>query len=284
MNFIVKYIGILSGLLLLTTSLSAQVKLNLSQLTDGETYLVSLFSETTLPAPQNTTGLVQIVLKVPADVAFELGDIKSLVPNEVWIKSARIELPKVNPDIAFICFSMVNNATTNITYQAGKETPLFIFKNIATSGCTEGLALVKNDDPEVKRMSHYYNVTQNLTVLGTRGNAYKSVLNASVKCGKGTVELASRPAKEPEFVHVFPVPSSNTVNVQWKWEDFVPENLKLIIMDAAGSEVHRMDMKENWEERQVEIDVSAWPSGLYSLRFVADNFVSSSHKIIVSKL
>jgi len=283
MKFIMRNISFLFGFTLLATSLSAQVKLNLSQLTDGETYLVSLFSETTLSAPQNTTGLVQIVLKVPADAKFEPGAIKSLVPNEEWVSHSRIELPKVAPDWAFISFSLVNSSTTNIAYQAGKETPLFMFKNTAADGCTPGLALVKNDDSVVKTVSQIYNVTQNLTVLGTQGNAYKSVLNASVSCGKDSNKLSTEFPKELEFVHVFPVPSDNVVNVRWRWENIAHKNLQLIVLDATGSEVHKMILGDTWQENQVEIDVSAWPGGLYTFRFVADDFVSAPHKIIVSK-
>jgi len=269
------------GFTLLLSSLSAQVKLNLSQLSDQETYLVSLVSETSLQAPEHTTGLVQIVLQVPAEAKFALSELKSLVPNETW-QTFTVKTPKGASKSNFLCFTLANKYTTNIDYRAGLETPLFTFKNAAANGCVDGLRLIDNDDSVVKAVSREFNITQNLTVLGARGNAFRGLRNASLDCGKNP-SLAGTANKELELVQVFPVPSSDVVDVRWKWAEASWKNMHLVVTDISGKEVYRLAMQDNWQANQVQINVSDWAVGLYTLRFVAEDFVSAPHKLIVSR-
>lgn len=255
------------GALLLTTVVSAQVKFNLAY--DGATkvYTVSLVPEVSWNAPLNMVNTAQIVLRVDAGSAFTPG-ITSLVDGLIWADNSYVEQPDVAPGYAFVCISLVNGPTNKIGFANDKEVPLFSFVNVG-GGCVGKMALLDNNDPMVQAVrAKGYNVTQNLPVLGARGNAFSGVLNSEVDCA-----LSTNTKEEPRFIDevmVSPVPADKVVNVQWTQMTEQHAVRQIVVCDAKGTEVLRERIANGAGPHSMSIQVENWQAGLYRLRFVSD--------------
>lgn len=255
------------GALLLSTMVSAQVKFNLSY--DGTTkvYTVSVLPEVTWNTPLNMVNTAQIVLRVDEGSTFTPG-ITSLVDGLIWADNAYVEQPEVAPGYAFVCIALVNGPTSKIGIANDKEVPLFSFVNVG-GGCVGKIALLDNNDPMVQAVRNKgYNVTQNLPVLGARGNAFSGVLNSEVDCA-----LSSSIKEEPRLIDevmVSPVPADKVVNVQWTQVTEQHELRQIVVFDAKGTEVLRERISNGKGPHTLTIQVENWQAGLYRLRFVSD--------------
>jgi hypothetical protein len=180
----------------------AQVKFNLSLMPDQRTYLVSMVPETTWPSPQNTVASVQVVLQTYADKAFLAGEIKSMIPGISWSDNAYVEKPSAADNHNFVCFVLNERGTNKISFEAGLETPLFTFVNLEP-GCVGIVELVENNSTIVQNVvqNDRLNITQNMTVLGARGNAYTGVVNKTTDCT--LLNTASNTGSPVENLRVF---------------------------------------------------------------------------------
>lgn len=244
----------------LSVSVQAQVKFGLSLLPDQETYLISLKAEKSWAAPANITGAVQVVLKVPANIPFTTGKIQSLIPGLSWADNALVLQPSTAPDYNFICFVLNQPGTKLIQYQEGVELPLFTFKNLEP-GRTAKLELTLNDDPLVQKVVQidHINITQNITVLGANGNAFTGVFGqaASTTTAVPQVEIL-------EKLKVYPIPAQDFV---WlNWESQAPKTElpnRLQVFSATGTLIRTFTLNQQVGQQQLQVDVSAWPAGLY---------------------
>ncbi len=261
----------------------AQVKLNLSLLPDQQTYLVSVISESTWTAPQNTVGSVQVVLRYNAGKQFIAGNIQSLIPGVTWVDNAYLESPASAPEFHFVSFVLNERGTKNIPFQQDVETPLFTFVNLADD-CIGKLELVENESELTKQVVgvDHMNVTQNITVLGARGNAYAGILNASVDCAQATSVENQQPVVKN--LRVFPVPTSNVLRVFWENLDTGNGPDKLQVTDILGRELglERKLISNAAEEQYIQLDVSDFPTGLYNGCFVTPGGDRQSFRFVVA--
>lgn len=244
----------------LSASMQAQVKFGLSLLPDQETYLISLKAEKSWAAPANITGAVQVVLKVPANVPFVAGKIQSLIPGLSWSDNALVVQPSGAPDYNFVCFVLNEPGTKQLSYQEGVELPLFTFKNLEP-GRTTNLELTLNDDPLVKKVVQvdHLNITQNITVLGAKGNAFTGIF------GQITNATTALPQVEIlEKLKVYPIPARDFVLVNWESQKSKAElPNRLQVFSATGSLLQTFALNQQVGQQQLRVDVSNWPSGLY---------------------
>ncbi len=239
----------------------AQVRFNLSLMPDQRTYLVSMVPETTWPSPQNTVGSVQVVVQTQADKAFLAGEIKSMIPGLSWSDNAYVEKPPAADQYNFVCFVLNERGTNKIPFEAGLETPLFTFVNLEP-GCIGPLHLVENSNVTVRNVvqNDRLNITQNLMVLGARGNAYTGIVNKTADC---TVLNTSSNAGSPvENLRVFPVPASNLLNISWVNKSSKSAN-SLFVSNMLGKTVALENLSEMRGEQHIQLDVSNYPTGLY---------------------
>lgn len=264
-----KNILVLLGAMLLSTALSAQVKFNLSYEESTHVYTVSVVPEVTWEAPKNMLNSAQIVLRVDANVEFTPG-ITSLVSGLTWADNAYVERPAGAPDHTFVCISLVNGPTSQISLQEGETVPLFSFVN-SGGGCAGLVTLLNNDDPMVQSVrSAGFNVTQHFALLGARGNAYAGAINAEVDCSSvtGTEEQSG---KIVDGVKIAPVPADKTVSIQWTMQKQLQSVQEMVICDAQGREVFREKVEQGMGVHTRQISVEHWQAGLYRVRFVFAN-------------
>jgi hypothetical protein len=262
MYSIFKKIALIGLVLGLTQISQAQVKFNLSLMPDQRTYLVSMIPETTWMPPQNTVGSIQIVLKMPADKAFLAGEIKSLIPGISWSDNAYIERPSSAKAYTFVCFVLNEPGTKKIPFDSGVETPLFTFINLET-GCVGSVELVENESEIVKSIvqADRINVTQNITVLGARGNAFSGILNSTTDC----TLITSTNVKNSivKNLRIFPVPASDYLHVYWNNDADGGAN-KISVSNMLGEIIAIENTNNVVGEQKVVLDVAGYSNGLYT--------------------
>ncbi|AEE49994.1 hypothetical protein [Haliscomenobacter hydrossis] len=244
---------------------SAQVKFNLTLLGDQQTYLLSMVPESSWTSPQNAVSSIQVVLKYSTERSFLAGRIISLVDGVSWADNAYVESPGSAQDYNFVCFTLNEKGTKKIPFPRGEEVPLFTFVNLSKD-CVGKIELVDNNSEIVRKVvnNDRLNITQNITVLGARGNAFAGILNSSVDCASrvtSTRDLESIVNK----LRVFPVPASDDLQIYWEnIQDKGPG--KLYISNALGDKVetHKALPSDASGEQLLRLDVSKFPSGLYT--------------------
>ncbi len=253
---------VLTGLVTcLAHTLKAQVRLNLSLLPDQQTYLVSMLPDQSWSAPMNAVGSAQIVLQMDAGKPFLAGQIKSMISGISWSDNAYIESPASAPEYNFVCFALNEAGTKSISFQAGVETPLFSFVNL-DPGCVGIVTLVENTNPLVQKVvnTDRYNITQNMTVLGAQGNAVSGNVNTSVDCSVLHTKTENSIVSN---LRIFPVPATDALLIFWELEP--GQNLnKLLVTDMIGRQMVSESMKPSVGEQKYSLDVSAFPTGLYT--------------------
>jgi len=257
------------SLLLLTLWLSGplfgQVKFNLHYEPNTAVYTVSIIPEFSCSAPKNIVGSAQIVLRVAANVEFVPG-ITSLVEGAVWADNAYIEQPGVAPGYRFVCIALASGPNKNIPVAEGQAVPLFSFINVG-GGCAGLVELLPNDDVTVQAVrSVGYNVTQHLSMLATRGEAYSGVENGSADCAvsTGSQEVWT---KIVGSVQISPVPASESVNIRWMNLADYAEHLDLVITNNTGQVIYREKINGLKGEHTQRIGVKYWKSGAYRVQF-----------------
>lgn len=264
-----KNIVMLMGAFLFSSMLSAQVKFNLTYAEATKVYTLSIIPQATWEAPKNIVASAQIVLRVDAGSDFVPG-ITSLVPGATWADNAYVEQPASAPDYTFVCIALISGPTSAIPLVAGQEVPLFSFVNVG-QGCAGSITMLTNDDPMVQAViNNRFNVTQNLAVLGLRGNAFTGLENSTVECA--SLSGVGAPAsKLIDDVKISPLPADKAVNIEWSLLSDQPGLRQMVICDVAGREILREKISDGKGQHKMNIPVANWKAGMYRVHFVLEN-------------
>ncbi len=255
-------------LLSFSSSLFGQVKFNLSYKIETQTYIVSVIPETNYTEPKNMVGSAQIVLRANFNENFA-PIITSLVDGLTWADNAYVDYPAEVPKYTFVCIALVNGPTKKIQFTTDKEVELFSFKN-AGGDCPGLIELVSNDDQIVQQVrASGYNVTQNLSVLGAKGNAYAGILNGVVECSVSGTTIAND--RNIGNIQIAPVPADRRVTITWENLHDIKQRMEIVITDSKSREVFREKVGGIKGENALNVDVSNWPSGVYNFRFQFDS-------------
>ncbi len=244
-------------LLVLGRGANAQVSLGLSLLEDGETFVVSLISQAEWPVPFNAVGAAQIVLRTEADASFTATEVTSLIPGTTWSDNVYLDDLSGTSEYRFVCFTLNEKGTRNIPFIAGEETPLFSFKN-AGGACPGELHLVNNQDSYVQEviLADQVNITQNLAVLGARGNAFEGIHTQPVSC---TTVAVKNPVSLQRFT-AFPNPVHDKLTLGWSLSGEAYIN-QLHVTTLSGKSVATFPVDNRVTE--FTFSVEQWPSGVY---------------------
>lgn len=262
---IIKIIAFCGLWLLFGSAVEAQVKFRLSLMPDGQAYLVSMYAERTWSAPLNAVGSAQVVVQIPAGIPFQAGTLTSYVPGVTWTDNAYVDDLTGTNDFRFVCFSLNERGTRQIPLQAGLEIPLFSFVN-AQGACLNGARLVEAGDPVAQAViaQDRVNITQNFTVLGVRGNAFVGTLGDGIEC-LNTTSAAEQPLVNN--LKVFPNPTSHRLFISWETAG-ERDVEKLLITDFLGQQMLARKVPPGAGGRNIELDVSGFPAGLYTICLV----------------
>ncbi len=277
----IKNMVVVGLIICLAQSAIAQVRFNLSLLPDQRTYLVSMLPDQSWSTPMNAVGSAQIVLQYKADKTFLAGQIKSLISGISWSDNAYIEKPAAAPESNFICFALNERGTKNISFLQGVETPLFTFVNLEPE-CAGVLELVDNNNPKIQAVvqNDQINITQNMTVLGARGNAFTGILNGSVDC---TVLSTVGVNSIVKNLRVYPVPATDVLQLFW---ENMPGNAatKLLVADMLGQQKTLEILTNTTGEQHLRLDVASFPTGLYTACLINTTGEKQSFRFVVIRL
>lgn len=255
-----------AALMLLFITSQAQVKFNLELLPDNETYLVSVVAEKTYATPRNMVASTQVVLRYNTDENF-IPVIETQIPGLTWSDNAQLDHNAVGSNTSFVCIALVEKASKLITFTKDQATPLFTFKN-ADGTCPGPIALVENTDADVQQCRAMgYNVTQHMSILGARGEAYAGVVNKEVDCTSSTSDTKETSISKIASVEVMPSPAETEVTINWENQIDFSKELNIVLTDPQGKEVKRVVVQQNKGKNTTTLDVRTWDSGLYQFFF-----------------
>ncbi|MCK6693065.1 MAG: hypothetical protein L6Q97_13320, partial [Thermoanaerobaculia bacterium] len=243
-------------------------------------YTVSVISEKSWTAPMNKTGSAQIILRVPAGVAF-VPAITSRIEGLVWADNAYIENLQQAPGYTFVAIAMVNGPTDKINFSEGEVTPLFDFVN-AAGECPGLVELTSNDDPLIRSVvAEGFNVTQHIAVLGARGNAYAGIATGAVDCGLVS-GAPDNTGSDIENIKVAPLPADEQVTVTWNRVSDATRDVEMAIHNISGQLIWLQSIPAGKGEFTQNIMVKDWKPGLYHLVFQsADGRHSVPHNLLI---
>lgn len=277
-----KHIVLIALAITLNHAVQAQVKLKLSLMADQQTYLVSMLSESTWEAPMNKVGAAQVVIRMEAGRPFLAGNITSLISGISWMDNAYVNSPPSAPEYSFVCFALNERGTGKIPFEAGVETPLFSFTNLEP-GCVGQIELVENKDRLIQKVVHKdrLNITQNMVVLGARGNAWSGVAGGGADCA--AVVQASNEAPIVSNLRVFPIPTTDALQITWENSEG-PTVEKLVVSGLLGRPLMLEKIIPGLKTQQISLDVSSFPTGLYTGSLVNAAGERQFFQFIVTKL
>lgn len=257
--------------------LQAQLQFNLSLLSDNETFLVSMSSETTIEAPLNRTSNGQIVLNIIGDEPFTAGNIESLVPGVTWTDNVYLEESNQPNLPRLMAFAMQESSTTNFVYEANVEVPLFTFKN-QHGACPGIIELTDNeDDVVILAKENGFNFTQNFTVLETRGNAFSSIGNSTVDCNDIFINTIEQDLVKD--VKIYPIPTAQELTIEWT-NDQNQDHLNLEVLDIHGKLLQTVSVDGITGEQKHTLNLDRLNSGVLMVRFKNDQFIGQYFKIV----
>ncbi len=277
-----KHIVLIALAIVLNHTVQAQIKLKLSLMADQRTYLVSMIPESTWEAPMNKVGSAQVVIRMESNRPFLAGNIQSLIPDVSWTDNAYVISPASAPGSSFVCFVLNEQGTGKIPFQAGVETPLFSFTNLEP-GCVGQIELVENEHRLVQKIVHEdrLNITQNMVVLGARGNAFSGVTGSAADCA--AVVQSANEIPIVSNLRAFPIPTTDVLQISWK-NNTGNEIDKIMVSSLLGNPLMLEKVIPGPEEQQARLDVSALPTGLYTGSLVNTAGERQFFQFIVTKL
>lgn len=264
----------------MTTFLHAQVKYKLTRLSDNITYQISLVSEATWAFPKNVTTTAQVTFRIPSNAHFIAGRIKSLVPETTWTDNAYLDKPNGDKNYNYITFNLQTIGTKALTFEAGKELPLFTFQNIGTS-CFGTLELVDNNAASTKAVvAGGYNVGQHISTLGANGEAFSGLADSKVEC-QGVTSVKDLENSPLSISKAFPVPASTEINIEWQISDTKVEDVQLVVQNVLGETITTIHLKNTKTIQTTKIDVHQWAEGVYNFRLISGKKVSKGKTFAV---
>ena len=254
-----KVLPIITALLFLGQTAFAQVQFKINYNADEENYVVSIVSEKTWTFPNNITGTGQVTLKVPTG-AFEPINVKYLHSEMIWEDNARSNSPDEAPEFDYVSFGLLNPGGTKPNYVAGEEIALFSFEN--AFGCTGPVELVNNaTEPFMPPNSQNANIGNQLTILGSSGEAYAGIIGDGVA---NCMTTSAQEVAEMTETSVFPKPVADFLRIDIFWErDREPAVLQ--IADSKGSIIYTESIDLNNGQNTRTLDMTYKATGVYFL-------------------
>ncbi len=254
------------------TAANAQVKFKVSR-TNADSYTVSMIPEQTLIGNRGMTGTMQVTMRTDASDGFALGQITSLQPGVQWDRGTLNKSPDGARSFDYLSIALQSMGTKGLTYEVGKEVPLFTVKNAGNPAAD--LQLIDNDkDPLVLAKQNVFNVRNHISVLGFgHRNAYT---------GNTIDELGGN--SQVGLQQVFPNPASQRITVTYVNYQKALEGEVVLKLAETGSGRALLQQKEAMQlgTNTAEMTVETLSAGSYVLYLERQGIrVGSGLKVVV---
>jgi hypothetical protein len=266
----------------LSQLLEAQVQYKIAlDSADPNNYIVSMLPQVTWEYPLNLTSTAQVTIKIPTGMPFD-AEISSVAQGVEWQANSFVAQPIGDPTHDYVSFGMVTMGTSAFSYTEGTEVALFKFRNTAMP-CIGEIALVdENQEPVQGLDGEYYNVGNQISVLGGGGNVYNGNAQGSVDC---SIVNAINPLNATFDISTYPNPTSDKLNVAINRlpNSSQLEKLTINIINELGQTMAVRSLPANSANQLVVFDVSKYANGVYMLQIVSDTHSAYIQKINVIK-
>jgi hypothetical protein len=271
-------IGIAFSIACSSQAVLAQVSYKISMMSDKKTYMVSMISEKTWTYPKNITSTAQVTIKVPSDKSFS--PIVTSADKDVrWRANSLVEKPSSDPAHNYISFGLESLGTAKINYIAGQEIPLFTFVNKESNACLGKVSLINNVKDILKGdEGANYNIGNQITLLGRKGNSYLGNIQETVDCGSVT---GNNDILNKETISIYPVPADQEIYLTWKNDNPKQAQAQILIENIQGSVVKTQTITLLNGTNDATINVAELVPGLYNIAIKQDKQISIRHKVII---
>ena len=269
--------------MIISQTLTAQVKFLLDYNARTDEYTVSMMPERTWTSPNNLTATGQVTLKATTGQFF-VKEVKSLTPNSTWIPSGRVNTPMESPKHDYIFFRLITEGLAELTYKAFTPTKLFSFT--LESNCAREVSLVSNyEDAFLPPNSRSINIGNSIGAFGAFGEAYMgNISDIPIMCpyaaslpnvtdSEGENNNAASLLTKEEILLVnkvlYPNPTINEVNIKLNW---LGTNGKKTILayNNAGELVRFFNQDLQNGSNEFTMDISELTNGVYNFILVEE--------------
>ena len=226
-------------------------------MSDNTTYMVSLVSDATWTFLNNVTTTAQVSMRLAPNAHFIAERITSLVPDTKWIDNSYLERPTGDVQSNYIPFALQSVGTKALTFEAGRELPLFTFQNIGTS-CFGSIELTNNNSATTKSVvANGHNIGQHIATLGAGGESFVSNMDSGSVLCQGTA--TSTVETEPLFniTKAYPIPTPVELTIEWQLADTKLDNFQLIVTNVLGETLLVRDLRPSKGVQAAKIGVEA---------------------------
>jgi hypothetical protein len=258
---------------------NAQVKFKISRKNDIKTYAVSMLPEQTLNGAKNTVGTAQITLRVRADKAFILNNLKSANQDADWQVGATLKSPDGAKDYEYYSINLKSFGSRAYAFADGKEIELFSFQNDGEQHDAVVELIDNENDAFIKKHGSEFNLRNHISVLGYgHKNAYS-----------GNIAVTLKPediAKKIRIQKVYPNPASDKTTVVYEnLLDGKEGDLFINIIDAGNSrEVIRKKVTTGAGQFSIDLSVDELNEGSYFVNIEKDGIrVGVPQKLMIVK-
>lgn len=266
----------------LSQLLEAQVQYKIAlDSADPSNYIVSMLPQVTWEYPLNLTSTAQVTIKIPTGMPFD-AEISSVAQGVEWQANSFVAQPIGDPTHDYISFGMVTMGTSALSYTEGTEVALFKFRNTAMPCIGEIVLVDENQEPVQGLDGEYYNVGNQISVLGGGGNVYNGNAQGSVDC---SIVNTISPLNATFDISTYPNPTADKLNVAINnlHNNSSSEKLTINIINELGQTMAVRTLPANSTKQLLVFDVSKYANGVYMLQIISDTHGSYIQKINVIK-
>lgn len=255
---------------------TAQVKFKLHQLSDGQTYQVSIVPENSYRPPLNMTSTAQVTIKVPTN-SFEIRNLISIQPNVEWDANSLTTAPEESKEFDYISFGLSSNGTEYLRYETGLEIPVFTFQNALP--CTGEVSLMDNaTDPFMPPNSARKNVGNQITIAGANGDAYVGNMSKTpLPCGQLSTDVEELTPLEVNYA-MYPNPVERELTISLSMLN--NSSATIAVYDLIGSQILTKNIDLKVGKNTIPLNVSQLGQGTYLLELRSDDWKLNAGQFI----
>lgn len=260
----------------------AQVKFNLVAKEGQSSFDVVAVSEKSYDFPQNMVATAQVTIRIKTGSDFDVQAIEGGVPSARWALNSVVDNHPASPGFTYYSFGLESMGVKEYVFEKEKETTLFRFKNAGSSA--EGLTLISDNDPMVKKvLETRINLGNQINILGfERGisNAYAgNVLGAEPTLAEIFTKMLS-------IESIYPNPASSITKVRFQnnFRNATDQLLLEVVHVGTSLVVEKHELPTSFGTYDFPLNVKGFQEGLYLIRLVRNGSSDAeSMRLFVTK-
>ena len=273
---------LLASAVLVSIQSFAQVKFNLVAKEGQSVFEVVAVSEKSYDFPQNMVATAQVTVRVKTGADFDVKEIEGGVSSARWSLNSVVDNHPASPGFTYYSFGLESMGVKEYIFEKEKPTVLFRFKNAGNN--SDGLTLISDNDPMVKKaMETKINLGNQINILGfERGiaNAYVgNVLGAEPTLAEVFTKMLS-------IESIFPNPASSVAKIRFQnnFRNATDKLLLEVVQVGTSLVIEKHELPTAFGVYDFPLNVKKLKEGMYLVRLVRnDSAEAEAMRLFVTK-